>query len=142
MGAIKGSGGEAELFGLDNHASTSKHPLAPRKPHHEARAQRVIFLFMNGGMSHVDTFDPKPDAGYDYCGPLSHTIPTNVPGIRIGELFAKYPKYFPHFTGCNRKFRIDESRRPRGLSCSAVRNCVGSTRWGRSKQHGRQLTQD
>jgi hypothetical protein len=35
-------------------------PLAPRPPHFEPRAKRVIFLFMNGGPSHVDTFDPKP----------------------------------------------------------------------------------
>src|SRR5436190_19705334 len=35
--------------------------LAPRKPHFSAKAQRVIFLFMSGGPSHVDTFDPKPD---------------------------------------------------------------------------------
>src|SRR5262245_63515586 len=36
-------------------------PLAPRKPHFEPSAKRVIFLFMSGGPSHVDTFDPKPD---------------------------------------------------------------------------------
>src|SRR5947208_1490729 len=35
-------------------------PLAPRLPHFPARAKRVIFLFMKGGPSHVDTFDPKP----------------------------------------------------------------------------------
>src|SRR5688572_836922 len=35
-------------------------PLAPKKPHFPARAKRVIFLFMFGGPSHVDTFDPKP----------------------------------------------------------------------------------
>ncbi len=35
-------------------------PLTPKKPHFPARAQRVIHLFMNGGPSHVDTFDPKP----------------------------------------------------------------------------------
>jgi hypothetical protein len=35
-------------------------PLAPRPPHFPARAKRLIFLFMNGGPSHVDTFDPKP----------------------------------------------------------------------------------
>jgi len=29
-------------------------------PHFAARAKRVIFLFLNGGLSHVDTFDPKP----------------------------------------------------------------------------------
>jgi hypothetical protein len=34
--------------------------LAPLRPHFPPRAKRVIFLFMNGGLSHVDTFDPKP----------------------------------------------------------------------------------
>jgi uncharacterized protein (DUF1501 family) len=36
-------------------------PLAPRPPHHHARAKRVIFLFMSGGPSHLETFDPRPD---------------------------------------------------------------------------------
>ena len=36
-------------------------PLAPKKPHFKARAKRVIFLFMPGGPSQVDTFDPKPE---------------------------------------------------------------------------------
>src|ERR1700680_4916464 len=35
-------------------------PLAPREPHFPVRAQHAIFLFMNGGPSQVDTFDPKP----------------------------------------------------------------------------------
>jgi hypothetical protein len=35
-------------------------PLAPKKPHHEAKAKAVIFLFMAGGPSHLETFDPKP----------------------------------------------------------------------------------
>ena len=35
-------------------------PLAPRLPHYAARAQSVIFLFMEGGPSHLDLFDPKP----------------------------------------------------------------------------------
>ncbi|MFP6763879.1 MAG: DUF1501 domain-containing protein [Planctomycetaceae bacterium] len=35
-------------------------PLAPRKPHSEPQAKRVIFLFLTGGVSHVDTFDHKP----------------------------------------------------------------------------------
>ncbi|MFO0867990.1 MAG: DUF1501 domain-containing protein [Pirellulales bacterium] len=35
-------------------------PLAPRRPHHVPRAKRVIFLFMQGGPSHIDTFDYKP----------------------------------------------------------------------------------
>src|SRR6056297_2434881 len=35
-------------------------PLAPRDPHHKPRANACIFLFMEGGPSHIDTFDPKP----------------------------------------------------------------------------------
>src|SRR5579864_2321829 len=36
-------------------------PLAPKKPHFTARAKSVIFLFMYGGVSQVDTWDPKPE---------------------------------------------------------------------------------
>lgn len=35
-------------------------PLAPKAPHFPGKAKRVIFLFMTGGVSHVDSFDPKP----------------------------------------------------------------------------------
>ena len=41
-------------------APVNTSPLAPRQPHFAAKAQRVIHLFMNGGPSHIDTFDPKP----------------------------------------------------------------------------------
>ena len=41
-------------------AASYTNPLAPRPPHFRARAKHVIHLFMNGGPSHVDTFDPKP----------------------------------------------------------------------------------
>src|SRR5947209_20253646 len=40
-------------------------PLAPRRPHLPARARRVIFLSMEGGPSHVDTFDYKPRLNAD-----------------------------------------------------------------------------
>lgn len=49
------------------------------------KAKSVIQLFMLGGPTHLDTFDPKPEAGDDYCGPLKNPIHTNVPGIRISE---------------------------------------------------------
>ena len=38
----------------------AKNPLLPKSPHYRPRAKRIIHLFMNGGPSHVDTFDPKP----------------------------------------------------------------------------------
>ncbi len=41
-------------------AQLSDDPLAPKPPHFAAKAKRVIFLFMTGGVSHIDTFDPKP----------------------------------------------------------------------------------
>jgi hypothetical protein len=50
-----------------------------------AKAKAVIQIWMWGGPSHIDTFDPKPEAGYDFCGPLAKAIPTNVSGILIGQ---------------------------------------------------------
>lgn len=52
-------------------------------PQTKPYAKSVIQIWMWGGPSQNDTFDPKPDAGYDYCGPLSKSITTNVPGIEI-----------------------------------------------------------
>ena len=51
---------EGLLTGEAQAATASINPLAPRSPHFPAKAKRVIHLFMNGGPSHVDTFDPKP----------------------------------------------------------------------------------
>ena len=74
------------FFGAAGLALTGRlgrHALAAAAP---AKAKAVIQIWMWGGPSHLDTFDPKPDAGNDYCGPLNHPIPTNVDGIQIGEL--------------------------------------------------------
>lgn len=46
---------------LARDSSAALNPLAPKAPHFPAKAQRVIFLFMTGGPSHMDTFDPKPE---------------------------------------------------------------------------------
>jgi hypothetical protein len=51
----------------------------------EPKAKAVIQLWMQGGPSHLDTFDPKPNAGAEYCGPYRNPIQTNVPGIKICE---------------------------------------------------------
>lgn len=51
-----------------------------------AKARSVIQIWMWGGPAHLDTFDPKPEAGRDYCGPLDQPIETNVSGIRISQL--------------------------------------------------------
>src|SRR5687768_9308882 len=41
-------------------SSTAGNPLAPRQPYYAPKAKRVIFLYMSGGVSHMDSFDPKP----------------------------------------------------------------------------------
>src|SRR5689334_4219841 len=41
-------------------SQAAQNPLAPKPTHFPAKAKRVIFLFMHGGPSHLDTFDPKP----------------------------------------------------------------------------------
>ncbi|NNE90169.1 MAG: DUF1501 domain-containing protein [Verrucomicrobiales bacterium] len=54
-----------------------------------ATAKRVIYLYMNGGMSHLDTFDPKP--GHEVMGPTG-TINTNVDGMRFSEYLPRISK--------------------------------------------------
>ena len=49
-----------------------------------AKAKRCILLWMQGGPSHIDTFDPKPDAPAEIRGEFG-TIPTTLPGVRFAE---------------------------------------------------------
>jgi hypothetical protein len=57
-----------------------------------APAKAVIQVWLAGGPPHTDTFDPKPESGSDYTGPLNGTSETNVAGIRIGELLPELSK--------------------------------------------------
>jgi hypothetical protein len=61
-------------------AEASAAGVGGRKP----RAKSVILVFLGGGLSHHDTFDPKPDAPAEIRGKYS-TIPTVLPGLRVGE---------------------------------------------------------
>src|SRR6187549_3589986 len=45
---------------LGEQARAAENPLAPKAPHRPAKAKACIYLFMEGGPSHLDTFDPKP----------------------------------------------------------------------------------
>src|SRR6187399_3278757 len=56
-----GGFGALALAALLAEDAAASDPLAPKRPPRPAKAKRVIFLFMSGGPSHVDTFDPKPD---------------------------------------------------------------------------------
>src|SRR5438046_2464682 len=49
------------------------------------RAKSVVFVFLWGAPSHLDTFDPKPNAPAEYRGPFA-PIPTRIPGVYFSEL--------------------------------------------------------
>lgn len=93
-------------------AGPADHPLAPKAPHFPARAKRVIFLFMKGGPSHVDTFDHKPLLERDDGKPFPFAKP-RVQFTETGNLMKspwKFDKYgesglevselFPHVAQC------------------------------------------
>ena len=60
LGTSLGSLAFASLFADDAKADSKPNPLAPKNGHFPAKAKNCIFLMMEGGPSHVDTFDPKP----------------------------------------------------------------------------------
>jgi len=70
-------------------------PLAPRAPHFAPRAKRVIFLFMHGGPSQVDTFDYKPLLARDHGKPLPFDKP-RVVSSETGNLLASPWKFRQH----------------------------------------------
>jgi hypothetical protein len=87
-------------------------PLAPKDPHFPATAKRVVFLFMHGGVSHVDSFDPKPKLDEMNGQPLPFAKPKFEFG-GTGNLLAspwKFQRYgqsglpvsdlFPHIGSC------------------------------------------
>jgi uncharacterized protein (DUF1501 family) len=61
------------------------------------RAKSVIFVFLWGAPSHLDTFDPKPDAPAEYRGPFG-VIPTRTPGVHFTELVPQIAKRSDRFT--------------------------------------------
>jgi len=75
--------GAAGLWFADNLAFRSWAAAPAAKS--TGKAKSVIQVWMWGGPSHLDTFDPKPEAGNDYAGPLK-AMETNVSGMRICEL--------------------------------------------------------
>lgn len=71
-------------------------PLAPKPPHHAPRAKRVIFIFMNGGPSHLDTFDWKPElakAGKPYLPPVFDFRPRGQSGLMISDAYPELSRH-------------------------------------------------
>jgi hypothetical protein len=86
-------------------------PLAPKPPHFAAKAKHVVFLFMNGAPSQVDTFDPKPALakynGTPYKGnltvgsngrPIGHLMQTPFEFRRYGQSGLEISSLFPHIS--------------------------------------------
>ncbi len=68
-------------------------PLMPKSPHFPAKAKRVIHLFANGGPSHVDSFDPKPELSKRHAQELPINLPTER---KTGAAFASPFKFSKH----------------------------------------------
>ena len=95
----------------DPESAVLTHPLASKPAHFPARAKRVIFLFMNGGPSHVDTFDPKP-ALQRYAGQappakvvtgrpkVGKVMPSPFSARPYGKSGIEVSELFPHVAAC------------------------------------------
>src|SRR5712692_5485203 len=77
-------------------AAEPANPLAPKSPHFQPRAKRVIFLFMHGGPSSIDTFDFKPRLIKDDGKPLPFKRPLTFAEGQVGGLM-KSPWQFRRY---------------------------------------------
>ncbi len=104
----------AEALAAESSSSVDRrsHPLAAQPPHFSARAKSVIFCFMDGGPSQVDTFDPKPRLLAENLQPIQMETPTTVFNIsnrilaspfefqRYGDSGAEVSELFPEVATC------------------------------------------
>ncbi len=84
----------SELLADDATSSVAGGPLTPKSPHFAPKAKRVIFLFATGGVSHIDSFDPKPSgkgrdgSGKDkLMGSVFPYSPNKACGTEVSDLF-------------------------------------------------------
>lgn len=90
-------------------------PLTPHEPHFPAKAKNVIFLFMTGGVSHVDSFDPKPELSRQHGKEIKADHPEIKDRPGYERIYLKRPQWdfqphgqcgmevstlFPHLAGC------------------------------------------
>jgi hypothetical protein len=96
-------------------ATALLNPLAPKRPHEPAKAKNVIFLFMAGGPSHLETFDPKPllnqlsgqvrpkefgEARYQFINPDARLLGTRRTFRKHGQSGIEVSDLFPHTAQC------------------------------------------
>ena len=108
-----GFGGLALAYLLaEKQASAAVNPLEPKQPHYPAKAKSIIFLFMDGGVSQMDSFDPKPRLRQDHGKSIPMKTPTTVFNIgdkvlgspfefkQYGQSGAWVSDLFPHVASC------------------------------------------
>ncbi|HEY6167818.1 MAG TPA: DUF1501 domain-containing protein, partial [Verrucomicrobiae bacterium] len=71
-------------------------PLAPKAPHFRAKAKRAIFMYMPGGVSHVDSFDPKPKLAEEIGDGKRKFLPAFWEFKRGGKCGTEVSDLFPH----------------------------------------------
>ena len=117
----------ATMLGRDAAQASSQNPLAPKLPPREGKAKSVIFLFMAGGPSHVDTFDPKPllnqlngqprpaefgEAKYQFVRKDARLLGSKRTFSKFGQSGIEVSDLFPHTARC-----IDD--------IAVIRSCQG-----------------
>lgn len=127
--ACGGFGGLAfgAMLAAEQARAQSANPLAPKRPHIPAKAKSVIFLFLSGGPSHMETFDPKPllnklhgqkrpasfgEAKYQFVSPDARLLGTKRSFKRHGKSGIEVSDLFPHLAE-----RVDDM--------AVIRSCHG-----------------
>lgn len=99
-------------FAGDLESEVASHPLAPRPAHFAAKAKNIIFLYMDGGVSQVDSFDPKPRLDREHGQPIKMKVPAtqfnNVGNVlkspwafrQYGECGMPVSDLFPYVGAC------------------------------------------
>ena len=90
----------ASLLNEEQLRAGEKNPLAPKLPHMTAKARSVIFLFMAGGPSHIETFDPKP---------LLNKLDGQTRPQEFGEAKYQFIQEDARLLGTQRKFKTRRS---------------------------------
>src|SRR5579883_377153 len=105
----------ASMMQQEQLRAASMNPLAPKPPDHPAKAKAVIFLFMAGGPSHLETFDPKPllnklngqkrpasfgEAKYQFVSTNARLLGTKRTFKKYGQSGIEVSDLFPHMAQC------------------------------------------
>ena len=91
--------------------------LLAAEPKLKGNDTNFIFVFLKGGMSTIDTFDLKPNAPEDVRGPFG-SIPTNLPGMRVGEHLKQTAKVMHRFSQVRSFTHRNAGHGPADITCS------------------------